>query len=260
MQKSISHTHYLPKGTNLFPNGPKRRIYMKNLRLPHNHGSSTETASFHKALADNEKFASSSEVFKTLSDATRIRMFWILCHKEECVINLSYLLDISSPAVSHHLRLLKEAKLVEGRRDGKEVYYKAADSELCRLLHLTTEQLMDIACPENESSISNIHTIHSVHDFLTENLSKRITIDELSKKFHINPTTLKKTFKEEYKMSVAAHMKEHRMEKAAELLNKTSKSIGQISKEVGYESQSKFTTAFKSIYNMSPLEYKKQKR
>ena len=235
---------------------------MENFKLPHDHGASLETASFHKALSDNEKFASSSDVFKTLGDATRIRMFWILCHKEECVIHLSYLLDISSPAVSHHLKLLQDANLVASRRDGKEVYYRAADTELCRLLHLTTEQLMDIACPENENDegISNIQTIHSVHDFLIENLSKRITIDELSKKFHINPTTLKNTFKEEYKMSVAAHMKEHRMEKAAELLNKTPKSIGQIAKEVGYESQSKFTTAFKSIYNMYPLEYKKQKR
>lgn len=232
---------------------------MKKLQLPHNHGTPWESAYFHKALSDNDKFTSSAEVFKTLSDETRIRMFWILCHKEECVINLSYLLDISSPAVSHHLRLLKDAKLVVSRRDGKEVYYKASDSELCRLLHLTTEQLMDIACPENENThgISNIQTIHAVHDFLTENLNKRITIDQLSKKFHINPTTLKNTFKEEYKMSVAAHMKEHRMEKAAELLVKTSKCIGQIAKEVGYESQSKFATAFKSTHKVSPLEYRR---
>ncbi len=233
---------------------------MKELKLPHDHG--THNTHLHKALENKDKFTSSAEVFKILGDATRMQMFWILCHNEECVINLSYLLDISSPAVSHHLKLLKEANLVVSHRHGKEVYYKAADTELCRLLHLTTEQLMDIACPENANpeGISNIHTIHSVHDFLMQNLGKRITIDELSKKFHINPTTLKKTFKEEYKATIAAHMKMHRMEEAVKLLTNTNKSIGQIAKEVGYESQSKFTTAFKNMYGISPMEYKKQKR
>lgn len=233
---------------------------MREINLPHDHG--THSTHLHKALENTAKFATSAEVFKILGDATRMQMFWILCHSEECVINLSYLLNISSPAVSHHLKLLKEANLVVSHRDGKEVYYKAADTELCRLLHLTTEQLMDIACPENANpeGISNIHTIHSVHDFLMQNLSKRITIDELSKKFHINPTTLKKTFKEEYKATIAAHMKMHRMEEAVKLLANTNKSIGQTAKEVGYESQSKFTTAFKNMYGISPMEYKKQKR
>ncbi len=231
---------------------------MEKITLPHAHGSSINTLAFDKKLINSQHFNVSSEIFKTLSDPTRIRMFWLLCHMEECVINLSYLLNISSPAVSHHIKLLKEASLIVSRRDGKEVYYKVADTEVCRLLHLMVEQIMDIACPEKASSdgISSIEAVHSVHDYLVEHIDKRITIEELSSKFHINSTTLKKIFKEQYGMSVAAHMKEHRMEKAAELLTRTNYSISKVAKAVSYESQSKFTAAFKEKYGVLPSDYK----
>ncbi|HEO6946683.1 TPA: helix-turn-helix transcriptional regulator, partial [Streptococcus agalactiae] len=77
------------------------------------------------------------------------------------------------------------------------------------------------------------------------------------KKYLMNPTTLKRVFKEVYGMSIAAHMKQHRMEEAAKLLKKSGMSIAQIAKNVGYESQSRFTTAFKDYYGMLPTEYRK---
>ena len=99
--------------------------------------------------------------------------------------------------------------------------------------------------------------INSIHKYLTEHLSERITIEELAKKYLMNPTTLKRVFKEVYGMSIAAHMKQHRMEEAAKLLKKSDMSIAQIAKNVGYESQSRFTTAFKDYYGMLPTEYRK---
>ena len=81
-------------------------------------------------------------MFRLLDDGNRVRIFWILCHCEECVINLSSLMEMSSPAVSHHLRQLKAGGLLTGRRAGKEVYYKAADSEPARLLRHTIEKIM----------------------------------------------------------------------------------------------------------------------
>ena len=66
---------------------------------------------------------------------------------EECVINLSAMVDMSSPAVSHHLKQLKSAGLIVSRRDGKEVYYKAADTEQARNFHHMIEWLVKIACP-----------------------------------------------------------------------------------------------------------------
>ena len=55
-----------------------------------------------------------------LSDPSRLRIFWLLCHCEECVMNISALVDMSSPAVSHHLRNLKASGLIVSRREGKE--------------------------------------------------------------------------------------------------------------------------------------------
>ena len=75
-----------------------------------------------------------------------MRIFWILCHCEECVLNIAALLNMSSPAVSHHLRPLKNSGLITSRREGKEVYYRAADTEQTRLLHDMMEKVMQITC------------------------------------------------------------------------------------------------------------------
>ena len=74
----------------------------------------------------------------------------------------------------------------------------------------------------------------------------------------MNTTTLKKTFKDVYGTSIAQHMKQHRMERAAVLLRRTGDGIAQIAHAVGYESQSRFTTAFKETYGVLPTEYRKK--
>lgn len=94
-----------------------------------------------------EEFETVSQVFKILGDASRVRLFWLLCHCESCVLNLSAMMDMSSPAVSHHLKLLKASGLVTARREGKEVIYKASDTEQARSLHEIIEQVVQIACP-----------------------------------------------------------------------------------------------------------------
>ena len=99
--------------------------------------------------------------------------------------------------------------------------------------------------------------IREVHRELTQNLDKRVTIEELSKRYLMNPTTLKQAFKSVYGESIAAHMKEHRMEKAAALLHESDMSIAEIGRLVGYESQSKFTAAFKEYFGLTPKEYRK---
>jgi DNA-binding transcriptional ArsR family regulator len=59
---------------------------------------------------------------------------------------------MSSPAVSHHLRHLKEAGLVVTRSEEKEVYYKVADTKEAALLHSMIEDLEHIACPNEKKS------------------------------------------------------------------------------------------------------------
>ena len=94
-----------------------------------------------------ENFQTIANIFKQLGYGIRIHIFWLLCHCEECAINLSAMVDMSSPAVSHHLKQLKSAGLIVSRRDGKEVYYKAADTEQARNFHHMIEWLVKIACP-----------------------------------------------------------------------------------------------------------------
>ena len=94
---------------------------MEQHTLPHQHGQSKEQLLQHMPATEN--FELVSAIFKQLSDPTRIRIFWILCHCEECVINISAMMEMSSPAVAHHLRLLRSSGLIESRRDGKETYY-----------------------------------------------------------------------------------------------------------------------------------------
>lgn len=119
---------------------------MQNRELPHHHGEGAETALIREQLDHVEDFQIVADVFKQLGDTTRIRIFWLLCHCEECVLNISAMLNMSSPAVSHHLRPLKGSGLIVSRREGKEVYYRAADTEQSRLLHQMIEQVMEITC------------------------------------------------------------------------------------------------------------------
>ena len=231
---------------------------MSEFKLPHQHGEKN-ISGIRDKLEQPTRFTEFSNIFKQLSDPTRLQIFWVLCHHEECVINIAALLDMSSPAVSHHLRSLHDYGLISSRRDGREVYYKAADKEECELLHQTVERMMEITCPANTVDYCNSteEIIQSIHEYLVEHIAERITIEDLSKQFLMNPTTLKKIFKKVYGTSLAAHMKQHRMEKAAEMLIDTDLSISQIALAVGYESQSRFTMAFKNVYEMVPTAYRK---
>ena len=119
---------------------------MSNNNLPHNHGQLPDHLLAHMPSVDN--FQIVADIFKQLGDGNRIRIFWLLCHCEECVQNISALMEMSSPAVSHHLRGLKDNGLIVSRRVGKEVFYKAADTDQSRLLHIMIEKVMAISCPE----------------------------------------------------------------------------------------------------------------
>lgn len=115
--------------------------------LPHHHNDPEDLALIQQQIDRVEDFCAIAEVFKQLGDPTRVRIFWTLCHCEECVIDLAAMLALSSPAVSHHLRQLRSSGLIVGRRAGKEVYYKASETEQSQLLHHMIEQVMQITCP-----------------------------------------------------------------------------------------------------------------
>lgn len=219
-------------------------------------------------LSKTGDFQTVADIFALLSDTSRLKIFWLLCHSKECVNNISEIMGMTMPAVSHHLKILRDQGLISGERDGKEIIYAACSGERAKSLHLIIESLMSLTCPDFDSDHEHINKngrymdfqiakIKDVHDYLIENLSRHITIEELSKKFAMNSTTLKSIFKDVYGKALATHIKEHRMEKAAELLTKTELSIKEISLETGYESQSKFCAAFKDFFGKTPSDYRK---
>ena len=118
------------------------------LHLPHDHHNNKPHEDAISRLAVIDDFNLTAEVFKQLGDGSRLRIFWLLCHCEDCVLNISAMVNMSSPAVSHHLKQLKAGGLITSRRSGKEMFYKAADNERSRLLHSMIEKLMGIICPE----------------------------------------------------------------------------------------------------------------
>lgn len=71
-----------------------------------------------------------AEVFKTIGDPTRIKILYALKERELCVCDLSELLEMSSSAISHQLRILRNNKLVKYRKEGRSVYYSLDDDHV----------------------------------------------------------------------------------------------------------------------------------
>ncbi len=118
----------------------------EKLVLPHNHNDNTMKLLEH--IPDDAVINAVSKAMKQLGDPSRLRIFWLLCHTEECVIDIAAAVNMTSPAVSHHLMLLKQAGLIVSDRRGKEMYYKSADTELAQALHHIIEEVGRISCPE----------------------------------------------------------------------------------------------------------------
>ncbi|WP_077610203.1 helix-turn-helix domain-containing protein [Clostridium sp. Marseille-P2415] len=136
-------------------------------------------------------------------------------------------------------------------------YYKLKVQEL--LLYLSRIN------PAGEKELTQYFSqqtelIKEIHGLLTHHLDQRFTIEELSKQYLINTSSLKAVFKAVYGLPIATYMKEYRVKQAKKLLRTTDDSIADIASSVGYETQGKFTNAFKNIVRMLPTEYRKQHR
>ena len=115
--------------------------------LPHDHHSDIPHDQILEAMPSAGEITAVAEALKQLGDPSRLRIFWLLCHTEECVADIAAYMEMSSPAVSHHLRLLKAAGLIVSRRDGKEMLYRATGSDLADELHRVIERIAEVSCP-----------------------------------------------------------------------------------------------------------------
>jgi DNA-binding transcriptional ArsR family regulator len=85
-----------------------------------------------------------AELFKVFGDSTRIKILWALDESEMCVCDIAFLLNMTQSAISHQLRVLKQAGLVKSRREGKIVFYSLEDEHVKQifdqgLIHISEE-------------------------------------------------------------------------------------------------------------------------
>lgn len=85
-----------------------------------------------------------SETFKALGDPSRIKIVWALAQEELSVNNLSERMKMNQPAVSHHLRTLRNLKLVRVRKERQNAYYSLDDDHIAHLLSEGTEHVEDL--------------------------------------------------------------------------------------------------------------------
>ncbi|WP_027623612.1 ArsR/SmtB family transcription factor [Clostridium lundense] len=94
-----------------------------------------------KNMLDNETFTRLSDLFKVLGDYTRIKIIYALFNKELCVCDIAELLDMSQSSISHQLRILKAARLVKFRKEGKVVFYSLDDNHIDQIINSGLEHV-----------------------------------------------------------------------------------------------------------------------
>ena len=101
--------------------------------IHHIHPELVETARLHDI--DDATSQRLAEIFKILGDATRIRLLALLSDQEMCVCDIADALGMGQSAISHQLRVLRAARLVKFRKEGKEAWYSLDDDHVVRLMH-----------------------------------------------------------------------------------------------------------------------------
>jgi len=81
-------------------------------------------------MPDEDVLYDLAELFKVFGDSTRIRILFVLFDAEICVCDIAESLHMTQSAISHQLRILKQARLVKSRREGKSVFYFLADDHV----------------------------------------------------------------------------------------------------------------------------------
>jgi len=95
-------------------------------------------------MPEEESLYDLAELFKVFGDSTRIKILWALDEAEMCVCDIAVLLNMTQSAISHQLRVLKQANLVKNRKEGKVVYYSLDDDHVKNifdqgLIHINEE-------------------------------------------------------------------------------------------------------------------------
>lgn len=84
-----------------------------------------------------------AELLKIFGDSTRIRIIFVLCRSDLCVCDIAKQLNMTQSAISHQLKVLKEARLVSTRREGKTIFYSLCDEHVKTIFYQAMEHVME---------------------------------------------------------------------------------------------------------------------
>lgn len=103
-----------------------------------------------KGRVGDEEVQGMAQIFKALSDPTRVKMACLLDEGEElCVCDMAILTDQSIATTSHHLRVMKNLGIAKSRKSGKNVFYTLCDHHIRTLVRMTLEHFREEHCHDN---------------------------------------------------------------------------------------------------------------
>lgn len=167
-----------------------------------------------------------------------------ICEDNRCCIMRA------NPSIEHIF-----SELYHVREQRKPGYMKLKMLEL--LLFLSDLDAAEEMMQTDYYNQSQVKLIKAVAGYITKDLSKHYTIEQLSQEFKISTTTLKKYFRGVYGTSIYSFLRTYRLQAAQKMLMETRLQITVIANKIGYENPNKFTSAFKKIYGVSPTEFRK---
>ena len=100
-------------------------------------------AKVNAGMPDDEVLCDLAELYRVFGDSTRIRILYVLFESEMCVCDIAQALGMSLSAISHQLRILKQARLVSYRRSGKTVFYALSDDHVRSLIDQGLEHVKE---------------------------------------------------------------------------------------------------------------------
>ncbi len=109
--------------------------------MKHNHDSILEKV--RTDLPTDELICDLADLYKIFGDTTRMKILFALLESEMCVCAIAELLSMNQSAISHQLKVLKEANLVGNRREGKTIYYFLADDHVKTIIAQGFEHLIE---------------------------------------------------------------------------------------------------------------------
>lgn len=92
-------------------------------------------------IPSEETICDLAELFKVFGDSTRTKILSCLQVSELCVNDIASCLEMTTSAISHQLRILRQAKLVKSRKEGKEVYYSLDDEHISRIYECALDHI-----------------------------------------------------------------------------------------------------------------------